>query len=125
MTARFEVVRPLAQLAGTPLVSRPAAAPRRRSGRGATGPVSPSVTACLALLGAVLIGLPLAGVQAQGSADEGNLRELAGRAPGYTGEVRALLARGVSPNVPDSRGRTAVHAAARIGAAVDRARGRS
>ena len=52
----------------------------------------------------------------RGSGDESKLRDLAGRASGYTAEVRDLLARGVNPNVPDSRGRTAVHVAAGIGA---------
>ena len=67
--------------------------------------------------GVVLVALLSTGfAHAQGSGDEGNLRELAGRAPGYTDEVRELLARGANPNVPDSRGRTAVHAAAGIGA---------
>ena len=50
------------------------------------------------------------------TADESLLHQLAGQAASYAGEVQALLARGVNPNVPDSGGRTAVHAAARIGA---------
>ena len=68
------------------------------------------------LLGAALVVLPVGSAHAQGSSDESRLRDLAGRASSYTGEVRELLARGVDPNVPDSGGRTAVHAAAAIGA---------
>ena len=48
--------------------------------------------------------------------DEGLLRQRAGQSETYTGEVRALLAKSTSPNVPDYNGRTAVHAAASIGA---------
>ena len=51
------------------------------------------------------------------SADEANLRNIAGASVTYTAQVRELLARGSDPNVPDSSGRTAVHAAAGIGAA--------
>ena len=51
------------------------------------------------------------------SADEANLRNIAGASVTYTAQVRELLARGTDPNVPDSSGRTAVHAAAGIGAA--------
>ena len=48
--------------------------------------------------------------------DDSRLRQIAGQAPSYADEVRGLLASGADPNVPDSAGRTAVHAAARIGA---------
>ena len=51
------------------------------------------------------------------SADETNLRNIAGASVTYTAQVRELLARGTDPNVPDSSGRTAVHAAAGVGAA--------
>ena len=79
--------------------------------------ISLSVTAPITLLGAVLVALSIGVARAQGSGDESHLRDLAGRSAGYTAEVRELLARGVNPNAPDSQGRTAVHAAARIGAA--------
>ena len=69
------------------------------------------------LLGAALVAQPVGSTHAQGSSDESRLRDLAGRASSYTGEVQELLARGVNPNVPDSQGQTAVHAAAAIGAA--------
>ena len=78
--------------------------------------ISLSVTARFTLLGAVLIALSIGFAYAQGSRDESKLRDLAGRASGYTAEVRDLLARGVNLNVPDSRGQTAVHAVAGIGA---------
>ena len=48
--------------------------------------------------------------------DDRRLRQLAGQAASYAGEVRALLAKGADPNVPDRDGRTAVHGAARLGA---------
>ena len=51
------------------------------------------------------------------SADEANLRNIAGAGVTYTSQVRELLARGTDSNVPDSSGRTAVHAAAGVGAA--------
>lgn len=53
---------------------------------------------------------------AQGTWEERRLRAFAGQADASVQEVRSLLARGVSPNVPDSNGRTAVHAAAAAGA---------
>ena len=76
-----------------------------------------SAIARIILLSAALVAMPVGSAHAQGSSDESRLRDLAGRASSYTGEVRELLARGVDPNVPDSGGRTAVHAAAAIGAA--------
>ena len=69
------------------------------------------------LLSAVLVAVPAGSAHAQGTSDESLLRDYAGRSSTYTGEVGELLERGVDPNVPDSRGRTAVHAAAAIGAA--------
>ena len=57
-----------------------------------------------------------AGIAAAETADESRLRQLAGQAGSYANEVRALLAKGASPNVPDRDGRTAVHGAARISA---------
>ena len=44
------------------------------------------------------------------------MRQRAGQSKTYTDEMWELLAKGTSPNVPDRGGRTAVHAAARIGA---------
>ena len=76
-----------------------------------------SEVARIVLLGAALVAIPAGSAHAQGSGDESRLRDRAGRASTYTGEVRDLLARGVNPNVPDSLGRSAVHAAAAIGAA--------
>ena len=55
-------------------------------------------------------------IAAAETADESRLRQLAGQAGSYANEVRALLAKGASPNVPDRDGRTAVHGAARISA---------
>ena len=51
------------------------------------------------------------------TADESRLRQLAGQAASYASEVRALLAKGASPNQPGQGGRTALHGAAEIGAA--------
>ena len=51
------------------------------------------------------------------TADDARLRQLAGQAASYAGEVRSLLAKGADPNVPDRDGRTAVHGAAAISAA--------
>ena len=51
------------------------------------------------------------------TADESRLRQLAGQAASYASEVRALLAKGASPNQPGQGGRTALHGAAGIGAA--------
>ena len=48
--------------------------------------------------------------------DERLLRQRAGQSKTYTDEMWELLAKGTSPNIPDRGGRTAVHAAARIGA---------
>ena len=70
-------------------------------------------------LSALVISLMLAtgaGIAAAETADESRLRQLAGQAGSYANEVRALLAKGASPNVPDRDGRTAVHGAARISA---------
>ena len=49
------------------------------------------------------------------TADDRRLRQLAGQAE-HPVQVKALLARGADPNVPDRDGRTALHAAASIGA---------
>ena len=73
----------------------------------------------LPALGAFAIATALVlGVAAHAeTADDRRMRQLAGQSQSYTGEVRALLARGADPNVPGDSGRTAVHAAAMIGAA--------
>ena len=63
---------------------------------------------------AVMLALDLA--HAQGNWDERRLRQLAGQSETSADQVRDLLARGASPDVPDSTGRTALHAAAAIGA---------
>ena len=70
----------------------------------------------LAVATALLLGVAAAHAE---SADDRRLHQLAGQSQTYTDEVRALLAKGADPNVPDAgdRGRTALHAAARIGAA--------
>ena len=69
-----------------------------------------AILACLALL----LAAPSARAQ---TADESRLLQIAGQAASYANEVRALLAKGASPNVRGQGGRTAVHGAARIGAA--------
>ena len=51
------------------------------------------------------------------STDDSRLRQLAGQAQSYTGEVRELLAKGADPNAPGQGGWTALHGAARIAAA--------
>ena len=71
--------------------------------------------ACVLSAIAVLALAPVERASAE-TGEEIRLRELAGQAPGDTGAVRALLARGINPNTQDSAGRTAVHAAAGIGA---------
>ena len=57
-----------------------------------------------------------AGIAAAETADDRRVRQLAGQAGSYAGDVRALLAKGADPNVPDRNGRTAVHGAASISA---------
>ena len=57
-----------------------------------------------------------AGIAAAETADDRRVRQLAGQAHSYAGDVRALLAKGADPNVPDRNGRTAVHGAASISA---------
>ena len=56
------------------------------------------------------------GIAAAETADDRRVRQLAGQAGSYAGDVRALLAKGADPNVPDRNGRTAVHGAASISA---------
>ena len=71
----------------------------------------------LAPAGALIVAmLALDLAHAQGTGDERRLRQLAGQSEAYADEVRDLLAGGASPDVPDSIGRTALHAAAAIGA---------
>ena len=74
----------------------------------------------LPALGALAIGtallLAVAPAHAE-SADDSRLRQIAGQAQSYTGEVRELLAKGADPNAPGQGGRTALHGAARIAAA--------
>ena len=76
-------------------------------------PVSPSPPALFASVAVFVLGAGLAHAE---TADDARLRQLAGQAASYAGEVRSLLAKGADPAVPDRGGRTAVHAAARIGA---------
>ena len=65
----------------------------------------------------LVIGAVLAnGVAHAEAADDSRLRQLAGQSVTYTGEVRELLAKGADPNAPGQGGRTALHAAAGIGA---------
>lgn len=70
---------------------------------------------CLALA-AILPVLAVTHVVAE-TADDSRLRQIAGQAQSYAGEVRALLAKGADPNAPDHGGRTALHGAAGIAAA--------
>ena len=77
-----------------------------------TRPVSPPALALFAS-GAVLVLGVLAHAE---TADDVRLRQLAGQAESYAGEVRSLLAKGADPNAPDGNGRTAVHGAAAISA---------
>ena len=78
-----------------------------------TLPMSPALS--LLASGAVLVlGAALARAE---TADDVRLRQIAGEAESYAGEVRSLLAKGADPNVPDRDGRTAVHGAAAISAA--------
>ena len=76
-------------------------------------PASPSSLPLFA--GAALFMLGAAPAHAE-TADDARLRQLAGQAASYAGEVRSLLAKGADPNVPDHAGRTALHGAARLGA---------
>ena len=75
--------------------------------------VSPSALAVFTSAAVFVLGAALAHAE---TADDARLRQLAGQAASYAGEVRSLLAKGADPDVPDRGGRTAVHAAARIGA---------
>ena len=74
-----------------------------------------SSIACLVALTAALAAATVSPALAE-SLDEQLLRQRAGESKTYTDEMWELLAKGTSPNVPDRGGRTAVHAAARIGA---------
>ena len=74
-----------------------------------------SSIACLVALTAALAAAPVPPALAE-TLDEQLLRQRAGQSKTYTDEMWELLAKGTSPNVPDRGGRTAVHAAARIGA---------
>ena len=75
--------------------------------------ISPPALALLAGSALLVLGAALARAE---SADDARLRQLAGQAGSYAGEVRSLLAKGADPNVPDRDGRTAVHGAAAISA---------
>ena len=72
--------------------------------------------AVVAIGAALAIGAAAARAETE---DDRRLRQLAGQSATYVNEVRALLAKGADPNLPGAgdRGRTALHAAARIGAA--------
>ena len=73
----------------------------------------PSLAPALAIALMLATG---AGIAAAETADDRRVRQLAGQAGSYAGDVRALLAKGADPNVPDRNGRTAVHGAASISA---------
>ena len=70
----------------------------------------------IALAVALMLAI-CAGLASAETADDRRLRQLAGQAGSHAGDVRALLANGADPNVPDRDGRTAVHGAAVISAA--------
>ena len=74
-----------------------------------------TVTAAARTLAAIFL-LAAASAFAAETGDDRRLRQLAGQSESYAGEVRALLAKGADSNVPDLDGRTALHAAASIGA---------
>ena len=76
--------------------------------------MSASALAVVASVAVFVLGAVLAHAE---TADDARLRQLAGQAASYAGDVRALLAKGADPNVPDRAGRTAVHGAAAISAA--------
>ncbi len=77
-------------------------------------PVSPSALAAVASVLVLMLGAAPAHAETD---DDAHLRQLAGQAESYAGEVRSLLAKGADPNAPGSDGRTAVHGAAEISAA--------
>lgn len=76
-------------------------------------PASPSSLPLFAGVTVFVIGTVVAHAE---TLDDARLRQLAGQAATYAGDVRSLLAKGADPNIPDHGGRTAVHGAARIGA---------
>ena len=76
--------------------------------------MSASALAVVASVAVFVLGAVLAHAE---TADDARLRQLAGQAASYAGEVRSLLAKGADPNVPDRDGRTAVYGAAAISAA--------
>ncbi len=77
-------------------------------------PVSPPSLAVVASVFVLVLHATLAHAETD---DDARLRQLAGQAESYAGEVRSLLAKGADPNAPDGNGRTAVHGAAAISAA--------
>ena len=76
-------------------------------------PLAPSTFSAFASGAVFILGAALAHAE---TADDARLRQLAGQAASYAGEVRSLLAKGADPNIPDHAGRTALHGAARLGA---------
>ena len=76
-------------------------------------PVSLSALAVVASGAVFVLGAAVAHAE---TPDDARLRQLAGQAASYAGEVRSPLVKGADPNVPDRAGRTALHGAARLGA---------
>ena len=64
-------------------------------------PVSLSVLGVVASGAVFVLGAALAHAE---TPDDARLRQLAGQAASYAGEVRSLLAKGADPNVPDPGG---------------------
>ena len=63
-------------------------------------PMSASALAVVASVAVFVLGAVLAHAE---TAADARLRQLAGQAASYAGEVRTLLAKGADPNVPDPR----------------------
>ncbi len=78
--------------------------------------LKPSQRTWFLLMAVAVLVISLAGGAFSESESENRLRQVAGSQASPSHEVSELLNRGTSPNVPDWMGRTAIHAAAAIGA---------